>query len=65
MSETTQQYQPGDVVNGYVLGEDGAWHPVPGHSWGELQTFLPGVGLKTDRVDPVEPGLGTAWLSRA
>jgi hypothetical protein len=32
MSETTQQYQPGDVVNGHLLGEDGAWHPVPGHS---------------------------------
>ena len=40
------------------------YHPVPGHSWDELQTFLHAVGLKTDRVDPVEPGLGTAWLSR-
>jgi hypothetical protein len=29
MSETTQQYQPGDIVNGYVLDQDGSWQPLP------------------------------------
>lgn len=22
------EYKPGDVVNGHVLGDDNAWHPV-------------------------------------
>lgn len=29
MSDTTQQHQPGDIVNGHVLGHDGSWQPLP------------------------------------
>ena len=29
MSESTQQYKPGDIANGYVLGQDGSWQPLP------------------------------------
>ncbi len=25
---TTEQYQPGDMANGHVLGNDGTWHPA-------------------------------------
>jgi len=29
MSNTQQQYKPGDIANGHVLGEDGVWREVP------------------------------------
>lgn len=32
MSESPQQYRPGDVVNGHRLSENGTWEPLPVHA---------------------------------
>lgn len=34
-------YQPGDVVNGHVLGADGVWHPIGAHQGGGLTAQTP------------------------
>lgn len=65
MSE--QQPQPGDMVNGYVLGNDGEWHYV-GYSaastTGSAQPVPPEPPILTEReVTPATPpqkGMGTA-----
>jgi FkbM family methyltransferase len=40
------------------------YHPVDGHSWDELRTFLSKAGLEVVLHEPVTDRLGTAWLSR-
>jgi FkbM family methyltransferase len=40
------------------------YHPVDGHSWDELRTFLSEAGLEVVRHEPVTDRRGTAWLSR-
>lgn len=41
------------------------YHPIPGHGWDELESFLTGAGFRVDRHESVAPGLGTVWLSRS
>jgi Methyltransferase FkbM domain len=40
------------------------YHPVDGHSWDELRTFLSKAGLEVVHHEPVDERLGTVWLSR-
>jgi FkbM family methyltransferase len=40
------------------------YHPVPGESWEQLQSWLSDVGLDVVRHESSRPGLGTAWLTR-
>lgn len=40
------------------------YHPVPGHSWAELEAYFAGVGLTMVRHEDEGPGLGLAWLAR-
>ena len=40
------------------------YHPVAGHSWDELRTFLSKAGLEVVHHEPVHERLGTVWLSR-
>jgi hypothetical protein len=47
---TEQQYKPGDVANGHVLGTDGQWRPAtdapaaPKKSWVARHKVLTGIG---------------------
>lgn len=40
------------------------YHDVPGHSWGELETFFARAGLHQVAHVPENPRQGTVWLSR-
>lgn len=40
------------------------YHPLPGHSFDELETYLAGTGLTLVRRDRYTDGLGLAWFSR-
>lgn len=40
------------------------YHPLPGHSFDELETYLAGAGLTLVRRDRYTDGLGLAWFSR-
>jgi hypothetical protein len=49
MSNTEQQYKPGDTANGHILGEDGVWHPVPQgeapkKNWFARHKVITGIG---------------------
>jgi hypothetical protein len=48
-------YQPGDIVNGHMLGADGQWHPV-----------VPTVNIATDQPipGPVAPAPAKPGMSR-
>ncbi len=37
-------YQPGDIVNGHVLGTDNQWHPLPADA---TQAMAPGQPTQT------------------
>ncbi|MDP9117174.1 MAG: FkbM family methyltransferase [Actinomycetota bacterium] len=41
------------------------YHPVDGQSWTELSAWFARAGLDLVRHEPIQPGLGTAWLNRA
>ena len=40
------------------------YHPAPGHSWTELESFFTAAGFKSVRHEPVDHELGTHWLVR-
>lgn len=43
-------YQPGDIVNGHVLGADNQWHPLPADATQRIPTTPPTTQL------PAQPG---------
>ena len=53
--------QSWDTVQHLVM----EYHPHPRHNWAELRTWFAERGLTVDTDEPVAPGQGTAWLSRA
>ncbi|HUR23450.1 MAG TPA: FkbM family methyltransferase [Acidimicrobiales bacterium] len=40
------------------------YHPVPGHDWGQLETYLVGLGFDVVDHERVSSRQGTVWLSR-
>jgi len=54
-------YQPGDIVNGHVLGTDNQWHPLPADATqamapGQPTQAMPGYQPQQPGYQPQQPG---------